>query len=58
MYPIIDWTYLHKVASSRDTLKQLEKLQRTVKRFEKVYRQMWDETSSSLDKDKTKMRLF
>lgn len=42
MYPLIDWAYIHKEANVRDTLREFEKLQRTVKRYEKVYKLMRD----------------
>lgn len=47
MYPYIDWSYIHKSAHQRGTLKELEKMQRLVKRYEGVYEKMIEETSAN-----------
>lgn len=59
-YSVIDWSYLHKTAHELGMLKSVEKLQREVKRYKDLYRLIegQDETSSHLNEDITKMKLF
>lgn len=48
LYPHIDWSYIHGTAHKRGTLKVLEKVQRLVKRYNRIYEDMENVDISTL----------
>jgi hypothetical protein len=48
LYPYIDWSYIHGTAHKRGSLKVLEKVQRLVKRYNRIYEDMENVDISTL----------